>query len=192
MKGRLVVCNFYLNGMQWDNFSKFYDSNRRGILTKDILNKKCNQSLNSSSQPGGHSVLLIEITPSYVRFLNSWGPTWADEGTFKAKDGDILTECNTNKSPTYYDILFSENYLSEDEKQYYYKNIEFIHKVLSNFEEISFEQIKNRINILNNYRFNCRKCNINQTLDKFKIFLNNGLYQTSCLSCRSTEKLKKI
>ena len=58
MKGRFVVCYFYLNGMQRDNFSKFYDSNRTEILTKDILNKKCNQSLNSSK----HSVLLIEIT----------------------------------------------------------------------------------------------------------------------------------
>ena len=40
MKGRYVVCSFFLNGKQWDNFSEFYLSNRSGILTKDKLNKE--------------------------------------------------------------------------------------------------------------------------------------------------------
>lgn len=97
-------------------FSKFYESNRRGILTKNDLNKGINQINNSSSQPGGHSVLLIEIAPTFIRFLNSLGPAWADEGTFKVKEGDILTELTTNKSPTYYDIFFYENDLDEEEK----------------------------------------------------------------------------
>ena len=61
MKGRFEVCNFFLNGNQWDNFSKFYESKKRGILTKNDLNKGSNQIKNSSIQLGGHLVLLIEI-----------------------------------------------------------------------------------------------------------------------------------
>ena len=191
MKGRFVVCNFFLNGDQWDNFSKFYESNRRGILTKNDLNKGSNQIKNPSSQLDGHSVLLIEIAPSYIRFLNSWVPAWADEGTFKVKEGDILTESKTNKSTTYYDIFFYENDLDEEEKQTYIKNIDYIHEILNNFEEKNVKQIKNRINTLYNFRFNCRGCKINQGLDKFKTFLSRRLYQAHCLSCGFTGDAEK-
>jgi hypothetical protein len=39
---------------------------------------------------GGHAVVLIDIAPNYLRFLNSWGAQWADKGFFKVAKADVL------------------------------------------------------------------------------------------------------
>lgn len=193
MKGRVVVCDFKLNDEQWENFDKFYRTNRRGILEEKDINVGCDQSIDSNLE--GHSVLLIGIEideegKSYLRFLNSWGQNWADEGTFKVRDGNVLKGLGIKSCPPiFYDIYFLEEDLSNEELKYYSKNIGYIRKTLSKFGEnnINFYIIKSRLNSLyglNGPLITCQKCKKVFRLNNLKIVvMENGLYHIYCLFC---------
>jgi len=193
MKGRVVVCDFRLNDQQWDNFDKFYQTNKRGILEEEDINVGCDQSIDSNLQ--GHSVLLIEIEidkegKSYLRFLNSWGQNWADEGTFKVRNGNALKGLGRESCPPiFYDIYFLEEDLTDEEIKYFNKNIRYIRETLSKFGEnnISFDKIKNRLNDLyglNGPLITCQKCKKVFKLNNLKIvIMENGLYHIYCLFC---------
>ena len=124
MKGRFIIVSFCLRHNQWNNnFSPFYKNNRTGILTEEILNEGLE---NDNSNKEGHAVLLIEITKDYYRLLNSWGSNWADGGTFKVKNVNILKPINCELEPEYYDIFFYEHELSREEQLFYANNNVYI------------------------------------------------------------------
>ena len=66
-KGRFIAFSFRLRAKQWTNFSNHL-ARGKDILDENMLNEGCE---GDASTPGGHAVLLIEITDEYVRFLNS-------------------------------------------------------------------------------------------------------------------------
>jgi len=119
MKGRYVVCNFTLNKEQWDKFVKYFFEvdTKKTILTKDILNKDC--KIDIQSKLDGHSVLLIEIDPDYLKFLNSWGPNFGDGGTFKIANSDVLSAFNSNEKLEFFDIYYRGEKLPVKEQNYY-------------------------------------------------------------------------
>ena len=84
MKGRPCLCKFYLDKKQWHNFFEFFTQNKTGILTKQIINKKCITT--NIDEPGGHAVVLIEIEEKCLKFLNSWGKDWGDKGYFRIEN----------------------------------------------------------------------------------------------------------
>ena len=88
MKGRPCLCKFYLDKKQWHNFFEFFTQNKTGILTKQIINKKCITT--NIDEPGGHAVVLIEIEEKCLKFLNSWGKDWGDKGYFRIENEDVL------------------------------------------------------------------------------------------------------
>ena len=191
MKGRFIVCSFYLNDKQWENFSNFYKQNEnpKGILNKNQIDNGC-ENEKEKTDLGGHAVILIEVGENYLRFLNSWGAGWADAGTFKIEDFNVLTPYNKNKNRINhkyafrcFDVFYYEEELTEKEKDYYYNNIDFIREILSRFNNSSFERIKDRINSLNEQRHYCESCNSLIALHEYKTNIENGLYKISCPNC---------
>ncbi|KAL9986940.1 hypothetical protein ACROYT_G001158, partial [Oculina patagonica] len=83
---RPVVVTFHLTGAQWDQFSKFYEENPKGILTRAYLDLKHH----SASKPGGHAVVLTSYDAESLRLMNSWGDDWADNGFFRVQNSDVL------------------------------------------------------------------------------------------------------
>jgi hypothetical protein len=54
-----------------------------------------------------------------MTFLNSWGIGFGDFGKFRIKNGDVLTDGNNNDKIKFYDVYWTLNDLSYDEKKYY-------------------------------------------------------------------------
>ena len=108
---RPVVARFYLTGAQWDQFSQFYQEKGKGILTKSYLNSKTG----STSDPGGHAVVLTSYDAESLRLMNSWGDDWADSGFFRVQNSDVL-------GLEFFDVYWTLNDLSKDEKEAYKKS----------------------------------------------------------------------
>ena len=84
---RPVVATFHLTGAQWDQFEQFYDENPRGVLTRSFLDSKHY----STSDPGGHAVVLASYDANGLRLMSSWGDDWADQGFFRVQNSDVLS-----------------------------------------------------------------------------------------------------
>ena len=118
------------------------------------------------------------------------GQNWADEGTFKVRDGNVLKGLGRKSCPPiFYDIYFLEEDLSNEEIKYYSKNIGYIRETLCKFGEnnINFDIIKSRLNSLyglNGPLITCQKCKKVFRLNNLKIVvMENGLYHIYCLFC---------
>ena len=92
MRGRPLVFTFTLSAKQWYNFGKFFDNNKKGILTKEILNKDIPKYLYEKETSGGHAVILIEYNEDGFVCLNSWGKDFGDNGKFRIKNLNVLEE----------------------------------------------------------------------------------------------------
>ncbi|XP_068678686.1 uncharacterized protein [Montipora foliosa] len=108
---RPVVARFYLTGAQWDQFSQFYQEKGKEILTKSYLNSK----RGSTSDPGGHAVVLTSYDAESLRLMNSWGDGWADSGFFRVQNSDVL-------GLEFFDVYWTLNDLSKKEKEAYKKS----------------------------------------------------------------------
>ena len=106
MKTRPCIATFFLDATQWGNFSSFYEANPKGILTKEIVEAKKEYP---NSTPGGHAVVLTHISKNYLKFLNSWGTKFADNGYFKVKNANVLGNIN------FYDIFWDTSDLNKVE-----------------------------------------------------------------------------
>ena len=124
MKTRPCVARFNLTAQQWGNFSKFYRENKKGILTKEILNDTKN--IYPDSTPGGHAVVLTHISKDYLTFLNSWGPNFADNGYFRVKNADVL-------GMQFCDIFWYISDLSKEEIDAYNEHIQKLKKDIDKF-----------------------------------------------------------
>ena len=140
----------------------------------------------------GHAVLLIEANDNYLRFLNTWGPNWADGGTFKILNSGVLTAYYFNIGIKFYDVVYYEKELTEEEKNYYYSNIDYIRELISRFDNISAQSITSYINGLNENREICENCRCGIQLNKFKINIENGLYNISCPYCKFKKQAEGI
>jgi C1A family cysteine protease len=93
---------------------------------------------------GGHAVVLVSYDNTCLKFLNSWGKGWGDNGFFRIKDSDVL--CNM----AFYDIFFYEKDLSQAERDNYMRD----------HAEILKEKTKKFARILGNFDYKCPKCNV--------------------------------
>ena len=108
---RPVVATFYLTGAQWDQFGKFFKNNKKGILTESYLNS----THHSTSEAGGHAVVLTSYDAESLHLMNSWGDKWADDGFFRVQNADVL-------GLEFFDVCWYENDLSKQEKKAYKKH----------------------------------------------------------------------
>ena len=85
MKTRICVVRFGLTKIQWKNFCYFYEINPKAILTKNILGER-----KKGEKLKGHSVILTQIFPDHLYFLNSYGKKWGDDGYFRVQNAEVL------------------------------------------------------------------------------------------------------
>ena len=186
-RGRFILCSFYLNDKQWNNFYTFHSERPTEIIDRNILNNGCSPNEGKLS---GHAIILIEVKENYLKFLNSWGSGWGEGGTFKIEINSI-----TEFRMEFFDLYFIEKELTIEERDYYYKNIDFIIQVISQFDNANARSIINRMNNLNENRITCDNCRQIKNLNKYKFFIDKGLYYISCPSCnyaKQTRNLKRM
>ena len=109
MKTRPCIARFGLDAKQWGNFTMFFEHNPKGILTKEILNQ---DNFYSWSTPGRHAVVLTHISKDYLKFLNSWGTDFADNGYFRIKSADVI-------DPEFFYIFWYVSDLNNEEINYF-------------------------------------------------------------------------
>ena len=124
MKGRPCLCSFYLNEKKWQNFSEFFKSNPKGILTNQIINKPVK---NIYDKDGGHAVVLVEIEENCLKFLNSWGKGFGDNGHLRIENENVLDYIK------FMDIFWYESDLSQDEINKYNNNYLYFIRQASNY-----------------------------------------------------------
>ena len=109
--GRVCVASFYLNGIQWYNFSKFFNDpeKKKLVITAEDLNRKpTNEELQGQDlESGGHAVVLIDVREDCWTFINSWGEQWADNGQFRVHPKAMKV--------TFYDVFWYERDLTQRE-----------------------------------------------------------------------------
>ena len=196
MKGRPCIASFYLSGKQWANFSEFFydDINKYKYLDSNFINKDDYPKIYYDGPKSvGHAVVLIENKNEGMTFLNSWGIGFGDFGKFRIKNGDVLTDGNNNNKIKFYDVYWTLNDLSYDEKKYYKENHEI---VISN--TLSFIMgSKQKIDELMNKNIICNKCNNYSKAINYKgnfllvkcplcnsIYENNNIDLKKCLYLR--------
>lgn len=108
---RPCLAAFQLTSMQKENFKEFFQKNPKGILTKEILNKPRGITNNEKFS---HSVVLTHISKNYLKFLNSWGTNWGDNGYFKVENANVL-------NAEFIDIFWELDDLDKNEKDNYIK-----------------------------------------------------------------------
>ena len=187
-KGRFILCSFWLIKRQWDNFCDHCRGpNRTQVLKDNIINSGCREAISTRKREQisdrGHAVLLIEANDNYLKFLNSWGADWAEGGTFKIQNSEVLTSFYYRRRIKFYDVVYYENELTEGEKNYYYNNIDYIRELISRFDNISAQSIISYINGLNENREICENCRREIELNKFKVNIENGLHNITCPYC---------
>jgi hypothetical protein len=120
MKGRPLVLTFGLYAKQWANFKDFFEKNKTGILTKDILSKDIPNNLYKNEKNAGHAVLLVEYNEDGFVCLNSWGKNFGDNGKFRIRNINIL------EKPAIFDVYFEESdlpmELRKEWEEYSHKN----------------------------------------------------------------------
>ena len=186
-KGRFILCSFYLIDKQWKNFYGYYHQNPSGVLSQNIIDSGCEEAIATRKEEeisdSGHAVLLIGANDNYLRFLNSWGNNWGEGGTFKIQNSDVLTSYYHRTRIEFYDVVYYEEELTKEEKNYYYNNIDYIRELISRFDNLSVQNITNYINGLNENREICENCRREIQLNKFKVNIENGLHNITCPYC---------
>ena len=85
MKTRVCVTRFILSEKQWKNFNKFFKNNPKGILDKKDLGER-----EPFPKMTGHAVVLTHIYKDSLRFLNSYGTQWGDNGFFRVRNSKVI------------------------------------------------------------------------------------------------------
>jgi len=111
MKGRPLAFQYLLSKKQWTNFGNFFEKNKKGILTKEILNRGISDNSLKNDEREGHVVILIEYNEDGYLFLNSWGESFGDKGQFRIKTLNVLEDS------VIYDVYFYESDLPNELKK---------------------------------------------------------------------------
>ena len=95
--GTVCIGCFWMTQLDFLKFQTFFETNKSGILTKELLEKtipnpnyvkdKTEEELNEMH---GHAVVLVSSTNKYLRFLNSWGTNFGEFGFFKIDNSQTL------------------------------------------------------------------------------------------------------
>ena len=118
---RPVVATFRLTEEEWDSFENFYESNPKGILTKEEIDITARPPKTDDT---GHAVVLTSFDSKCLRLLNSGGEKWGDMGFFRVQNANVL-------GLKFIDVYWTEDDLKEEEKMYFKKHGSTVAKKLT-------------------------------------------------------------
>ena len=84
---RPIVARFRLTDQEWKAFSRFYQINPKGILTREEIDIK---RRSRSCFTHGHAVVLTSYNSESLQLMNSWGTDWANNGFFRVRNAEVL------------------------------------------------------------------------------------------------------
>ena len=181
MKGRPCLCYFSLREERWNNFREFFAKSPKGILTQKIL--KGNNICDTKKPPSLHAVVFISIEENCLKFLNSWGREWGDEGYFRLEKEDVI------KNLYFIDVFWEEKDLDKKEIDTYNNNYLSFIKQASNYLSIDNYDIKKKLL----EKKECPGCKEKLFLENFDLKLNqrrnkndntdNRKLKIECLKC---------
>ena len=118
---RPVVATFRLTEEEWDSFENFYESNPKGILTKEEIDITARPP---KTYVIGHAVVLTSFDSKCLRLLNSGGEKWGDMGFFRVQNANVL-------GLKFIDVYWTEDDLKEEEIIYFKKHGSTVAKKLT-------------------------------------------------------------
>ena len=118
---RPVVATFRLTEEEWDSFENFYESNPKGILTKEEIDITARPP---KTYVIGHAVVLTSFDSKCLRLLNSGGEKWGDMGFFRVQNANVL-------GLKFIDVYWKEDDLKEEEIIYFKKHGSTVAKKLT-------------------------------------------------------------
>ena len=167
---RPVIAAFWLTLDEWDRFYEFFETNRKGILTK----KKIDITARPPSNPDthGHAVVLTSFNGEHLRLLNSKGFHWGDNGFFKVQNADVL-------GFMFYDVYWEIEDLNKKEK--------------TSFKELGSKRAKWLMETLpslqrDDYTVKCPRCQQDSPVKNF----TGNLSSAKCPKCDKEFNLKNV
>ena len=120
MKGRPCLCIMYLkeNGMNFFNQFFFKNENKKEIFTKEKFGNIHNLA---DQKHKGHVVVLTSIEEKCLKFLNSYGEKWGDNGYFRLKNEKVFHESGLGNLK-FLDVYWDNSVLSKEEKELFNNN----------------------------------------------------------------------
>ena len=116
----------------------------------------------------GHAVVLVGCGPNYLKFMNSWGEKFGEEGFFKVRDAKVLPKMK------FYDVYWTKkDLLPCEEKAFKIESARLTTKYLKETESIC------------KLEYLCPKCG---TISKVKDFTGHIL-EFLCPLCRQAFKV---
>ena len=166
---RPVIATFKLTSKERDRFKEFFITNGKGILTKKEIDITARPS---NPKRFGHAVVLTSFNSEYLRFLDSRGPDWADNGFIKVQNADVL-------GFEFYDVYWKIEDLNEEEQ--------------TSFKELESKRAKWLIETLpslqrDDYTVRCPRCQVDSPVKDF----TGNLLQAKCLKCKKAFKLNEV
>ena len=167
---RLCVARFDGKRLTFKKINSFFNKNPKDVLTEEKLNEtKVQIGKNEEeyyNQFEGHAVVLIGVN-GHLRFLNSYGSNWGDNGFFRIENSKVL------KNMKFYEI-----YLDKKNKEKYKKKTNIYVKY--------FENRDNLIELYNK-KIECPICR-----EKSKnIYYTGNLKRAKCPKCKNEFKPKE-
>ena len=166
---RPVIAAFWLTLDEWGRFDEFFETNRKGILTKKKINITARPS---NSDTFGHAVVLTSFNGEHLRLLNSKGFHWGDNGFFKVQNADVL-------GFKFYDVYWEIEDLNEKEK--------------TSFKELGSKRAKWLMETLpslqrDDYTVKCPRCQQDSPVKNF----TGNLSSAKCPKCDKEFNLKNV
>ena len=178
-KRRPMVARFRLEyKTQWDKFSKFFKNNKKGILTRNDVEMDKEVTEEEKKGSGGHAVILVRCESNCLVFMNSWGAGFADEGFFRVKNAEVL-------GFTFFDVYWTLNDLTEDEKEFYK---DYCKNMTKNAVNDGLNYVTNgngdaiAKSIKDNVNYQCAKCQQASKLAEY----NGNFLKVICPKCGET------
>ena len=125
LRRRPVLSRFRLSDAGWTEFSNHFSGlrepkNEPGGPIPALTSAQM-APYRSQVKDGGHAVVMTSCNPTSLTFLNSWGHSWGNKGSFSIEDCTVLElDGPDGKYPMqFYDVYWLERDLKETEKQAY-------------------------------------------------------------------------
>jgi len=129
------------------------------------------KAYSSLEDGGGHAVVLVGCSPTSLTFLNSWGESWGDNGSFSIQDSSVLE--HDDAAMKFYDVYWLESDLTEAERRAYTTKVD--------------EELRRRAEDhpgIFELEYRCPECKENAPLSEF----TGNIREAKCPNCKKSFK----
>lgn len=166
MNGRPCLCIMILEENNLNTFNKFFgDNNNKKKIFKEENFNFVDKNKNDIKYKG-HVVVLTSIEENCLKFLNSYGNNWEDQGYSRLKDENVFLKASLRERK-FLDVYWDKDDLSEEEIELFNNNYLSFIKQASNYLMDSNKDIKKELE----KEFKCPnpKCEKSLNLEYFEL-----------------------